>query len=162
MDEHKIKFVADLYSRYSKGLTQYAFVLTNSWELAEDLVHNVFLVLLIRIDIVMAHPNPKGWLYKTLINIHGNESKRKYNSSEIPFSETAIEILNKTNQQTPENKESLFDILPTGLSAKERQLLLWHYGEQYSHAAIAKHLGISENACKKRVSRAMRHCSKLL
>jgi RNA polymerase sigma-70 factor (ECF subfamily) len=63
----------------------------------------------------------------------------------------------------PADIESPFEeILPQGLTAEERQLLIWYFKEQLAYEEIAGRLHISVLACRTRVFRAKEHCSALL
>lgn len=52
--------------------------------------------------------------------------------------------------------------LPVGLTAKDRELILMRVDGGFSFEAIAEHYGVSEAACRQRMSRAMRKCRMLL
>lgn len=158
----KEQFASALYKNHASKMRKYINRYADDWELAKDLVNKTFSVLLVKLDVVIMHPHPVGWLYKTLQYIYKREVKRKY-FTEVPlFEETIFSIYEAHYPQTPVNVESLLEILPTGLSKNDKQLLEWRYGEQYSYEEIAQWLGIKEDACRKRVSRAIIHCRELL
>ena len=61
-----------------------------------------------------------------------------------------------------QERETLAEVLPAGLSAGEREILLLFYEEECSHREIARRLGISEMNSRARLFRARNHCKKLL
>ncbi len=52
----------------------------------------------------------------------------------------------------------LEELLPAGLPERDRQVLLWRYGRRLDYGQIAIRLGISEVACRSRISRALARC----
>ncbi|MCL1816390.1 MAG: sigma-70 family RNA polymerase sigma factor [Clostridiales bacterium] len=154
----KEKFMNDLFETKSDSLAQYAYRLIGDWGLAEDLVQRTFAVLFLRIYDVFYNPEPVKWLYKTLFNIYRNELTRKHFLSEVPFE--GEDLISSFFVQELENKDSLFEILPAGLSKEETQILQWHFGDRLSYREIAERLGVGEVAARKRLSRALRLCRK--
>ena len=53
-------------------------------------------------------------------------------------------------------------ILPRQLKPEEKQILLWRFEDQLDYREIADRLGISEAACRSRVSRAVARCRQYL
>jgi len=161
MEERLDKFISYMHKANAMNLRQYAYNLTHDWHWAEDLVQQTFYVFILQVNSVIAHPNPAGWLYKTLYNIYRDEQRKKYRSVEIPLNDEATEFLHSADPQSIVSKDSLFEFLPTGLREAEKQILQWYLGEQYSYKTIAKLLKTSETACRTRVSKALKKCKKL-
>ncbi len=141
-----------LYFANAKNMAQVAYRIVGSREAAEDIVQNVFIVLLAKKEAVSKMENQSAWLYQTLRNQIGNELKRK------------------KYRQTQSLDESVdlasFDVyfeelalhLPRGLSEKEREILVMRFEEQMSLDEIAERLGISYAAAGTRLSRAKVRC----
>lgn len=153
----KDKFISGLYEANASDLLQYAYHLTGDWQLAEDLAHRTFCVLMIKADEVLTHPTPVKWLYITLHNIYYNEALKYFRSEILTDDEN---MLSPRFGQEPENKDSLLEILPAELSKEDKQILQWYFGDQLSYGKIAMRLEINEAAARKRVSRAVRQCGK--
>ena len=52
--------------------------------------------------------------------------------------------------------------IPMGLSGSEQEIILLRIDKGYSFLELAEHFGISEMACRQRLSRALRKCRTLL
>ena len=52
--------------------------------------------------------------------------------------------------------------IPMGLSALEQEIILLRIDKGYSFLELAEHFGISEMACRQRLSRALHKCRTLL
>ena len=117
--------------------------------MAQEVVHDTFIVLWNARERVIEHPNLEGFLMKTL----GNEilHKIRYTSRR---KETSID------QDYPIFDQYSFDYIlffPSGITDDERRLLLWHYVQDIPYREIALRLGISEGTCRVRVYRAKQH-----
>lgn len=122
---------------------------------AEELVHDVFLICICKINDVMAHENPDGWLTRTMKNQLGNEMRKAYRTREISIE--AFQVVGGAFMEEP-----FEELLPQGLSSMERQLLLWHFQDGLSYEEMSDRLHISITACRTRFSRAKAHCKELL
>jgi RNA polymerase sigma-70 factor (ECF subfamily) len=151
-------FYTDLYEANVKDLSRYAYRITGNYELAPDLVHEAFLILFLRIEYVMAHPNPAGWLHKTLEHVCQKKLRQWAGKKEMPLKEAIIASL---MDKASASGDTLLEILPITLSEEDRQILVLRFQEQLSYAEIANRLGIEEPTCRKRVSRAVQHCADL-
>lgn len=147
-------FLQRLYESQHERLFKVAYHMVGSTELAQDLVQDVFLYALFRIDELRAHPSPEGWLMLTLRNFVQNERRRIKNHPTVP-----LEAVEAFPGKPPDLPLELY--LPKGLSKAERTILLWRYEQQMEYREIADRLGISEAGCRSRVFRAIEHCQKL-
>ena len=116
-------------------------------DLAEDLVQETFLIAQKRLDRVINSANPTAWLVKTLKNVIGNTyQKRRFIYTElIPES-----IVDKSG----EHVLSVNDMYAGLIDEESLALLVWVYCEDSSYQEAANRLGISLDACKKRIQRA--------
>jgi len=53
-------------------------------------------------------------------------------------------------------------VLPAQLNGEERKVLIWRYEQRINYSEMADRLGISEAACRNRVSRAVAKCRKYM
>lgn len=136
-------------------MLKFAYRMIGSIETAQDLVHEAFLLALFNQDKLANHPNPEGWLMKTLRNLTLNERRRIKNHATVP-----LELVD--NYIGKELGTSLDLLLPKQLSKEEREILVWRFEQQMGYREIANRLGISEVGCRSKVSRAIAHCRKYL
>lgn len=145
-----------LYNRYARSLLKTAVNLLDDQEVAEEIVQDVFVILLLHRSEVEDYNYPGAWLFKVLDNRIDNELFKARHKYEVPFDPKYEQIA------AAEEATRLEDILPTGLSQKERQFLIWFYEDDLSHEEIAQRLGCSVHACHTKLYRIKRRCQKLL
>lgn len=148
-------FLQQLYQSKYERMLKVAYRMVGDIELAQDLVQDVFLLALLHKDELSAHPMPEKWLMLTLKNLAQNERRGMQKHLNIPL-ESA-----ETLQAAPPTL-ALELYLPKGLSEAERTILLWRFEDRMEYREIADRLGISETGCRSRISRAIKHCRKLL
>jgi RNA polymerase sigma-70 factor (ECF subfamily) len=145
-----------LYRKNALNMIKLATRLLDDEEIAKELVHEAFLILLYKKDTLATHPNVDGWLYITLKNLVMNEMQSSKYKLELPLSEA---------EETPMEdvyKVSLSELLPKELTFDERNLLIWFYEKQLSYEEIAARLGASVLACRTKMFRAKNKCKKYL
>ena len=97
------------------------------------------------------HPNPTGWLFVTLKYQIMNERRRKAPASEVPLEDFF-------SLEAEPLKEPLDAVLPRELTESERRLLIWRFEERIGYEEMSERLGITQNACRIRVMRAVEKC----
>lgn len=153
MNKEQRRLLHRLVMQHGEDLTALAYRLTGDWSLAEDLVQETFLTACYKVDQLSCHPNPAGWLYTTLHN-HIRRELRRAQHNELPFDEA---IGTFTASDRP-----LAQLLPEKLPLQERELLLLRIEQGLSIRQLAQHFGITEAACRQRLSRAVKHSRALL
>lgn len=147
-------FMSRLFEHEYPRLFRIAYRQTGSQQMAEDLIQETFLLALVRYKELAEHPALGAWLAKTVHNLAQNERRRAGRHLEIPLEE-AVGL--------PADKPiRLEDFLPVQLPEEDQALLIWRFGQQRSCREIASQLGISEGACRMRISRALKKCRELL
>lgn len=150
INEKYLKFIETLYIKNASLLFNYANIILSNASLAEEAVQETFVIACIKQHALENSPNPEGWLMNTLKNVCRNIQKNRnyYLSRILSLNEsvlgtTALEFDNlwETNVQDFISKED-FMIL--------KKIIL----DGYSYKDLAKELGISLEACKKRAQRA--------
>ena len=58
--------------------------------------------------------------------------------------------------------EHFFQLLPCGLTDSEQELLVLRIEKKWDYETIAEYKGLTIDACRQRMSRAIRKCRKLL
>lgn len=104
-------------------------------------------------DQICSHTNPTAWLYKTLNNLIMRELHRSYHK------EVALDEWNEA-RESMDIPMHLY--LPTGLSEQDKELILLRIDKKLSFDEIAEYYGITNDACRQRLSRAIRKCRLLL
>lgn len=149
MDE----WVHELYQTCAPDLFRIARYRLLEEQLAQDLVQEVFLLLLEKKNTLKEHPNIKGWLMKTLNHriLHAVEKRAR----ESPLLDVSL-------VPAPSKTDSLDEILPKQLSEKEKHLLKLFYEEGLSYQELSDRLGMMPAACGSRLHRARIKCKKYL
>jgi len=145
-----------LYQEHSARLFKQAFYVLRDRHLAEDLVEETFLILLYKQESLVSHPNIGGWLSQTLKNLIMDETKSARYRLEMPL------VYDEAGATVDTYYEPLEDLLPRGLSPKEREILVLLYEKQMPYEDIAHHLGISFLNCRTRAFRAKAHYKELI
>lgn len=144
-----------LMEKHGSAMIQLTYRRTFDWQLSEDLVQETFLTACCKPDQVCNHVKPAAWLYDTLNKLTMRELSKSYHDAEV-YELDSILIGEKDIQLPIEY------YLPLGLNDKERELILMRVEKGLSFKMIAEHYGISEVACRQRVSRAIKKCRTLL
>lgn len=155
MTQHEAAFILALYETHSKGMRAQMIRSFGDHNLADDLVIATFLTAMDKVTELMEHPDPERWLYRTLLYKGKHELRRFARNMENYFADEvdAIPSMDDTG---------LTELLPNGLSQRDKQLLIWRFEEQQDFDYIARQLGISKMAAQKGVSRAVERCRRFL
>ena len=148
MAETNSEWFDKIYQKYSPGMRSVAKAALGSIESAEDIVQDVFILLLAKQDEVRKYQYPRGWLYKTLRNLIGNYLQKEQYRKSVPLEEQAGLPILDTYQF------SLADSLPKGLTSKEQEILILFFDAGLSYEEIAERLDCSILTCRTRLHRA--------
>jgi len=147
-------FIEPLYHNEYARLFNTAYRKTKSLETAQDLVQETFLLAIFHQEKLINHPKPEAWLVLTLRNLIVNE-QRAQSHKDVPLDE-ATEVPDTVG------KESLSELLPSQLKPEERTILIWRFEQRLSYKEMSERLGISEDACRKRVLYAVNKCGRFI
>lgn len=153
MDKQQREYIHHLMLQYSDAMVRLTYRRVGDWHLAEDLVQETFLTACCKSERVCAHKKPVAWLFETLNNLTLRESRRFYHT------EVSIEDIAESHELT---ELPMTCHIPMGLSALEQEIILLRIDKGLSFLELAEHFGISEMACRQRLSRALRKCRTLL
>jgi len=117
---------------------------------AEDMAQEVFLRMSRpeKLRELREHPNITGWLMKTLTNVIGSEWQKNSNR------EIAVAEVWSSGREPGYEVVTAEELFPPELSAQERDILYRCKCQELSHEEVAASLGISAEACRKRLQRA--------
>ncbi len=158
--EEEQSFLRGLYQDHYRALFDYAYQLGVGREAAEDYVQDAFMTAIRHIEDIRKANNPRRYLNQALKNVIG------YRMRSIRY---AINLQKKLQEGSDLAEEGHYadELRPETLfrgsvSEAELDLLIRFYLEGWSQRELARELGISENACQKRITRAKEHLRKAL
>lgn len=152
------RFLENLYREYAKKLFLYAFVQVQDKSRAQDIVQDTFHTAVRRIDTVMGHEDPGGWLMTVLKNkIRESErSRRRYIIRFVSLDTDPETIAGDSRDPVELIEETETDIIQkikSVLSEDEYNFLKRIIFDKASHLDMAKELGITVYASQKRLER---------
>ena len=155
LTEEEQEFLHGLYQDHYRTLFDYAYQLGIGREAAEDYVQDAFMTVIRHIADIQKTGSPRMYLSQALKNVIG------YRLRSLRY---AVRLQKKLQEQ-PDllQSEQHSDELPPetlfhgAVSETELTLLIRFYLEGWSQRELAQEMGISENACQKRITRAKLH-----
>lgn len=144
--------IQQLYKSEFNRMFRVAYRLTGDFEAAQDFVQEAFLLALFQKEKVSAHPAPGGWLMTAMRNLIQNDRRK----------ETPVSLQEAAEIPAESTAQHLDEILPSGLPEMDRRFLVWRFEQNMSYQEIAERQGISQGACRTRVSRAVARCRELM
>ena len=150
INEKYLKFIETLYIKNASLLFNYANIILSNDSLAEEAVQETFVIACIKQHALENSPNPEGWIMNTLKNVCRNIQKNRnyYLSRILSLNES---VLGTTDLES----DDLWETNVQGFISKEDFMILKKIIlDGYSYKDLAKELGISIEACKKRAQRA--------
>ena len=159
MTAEQNQLIAERYLEKRRFLLEYAESSLHNYALSEEAVQQTFEIACRKIDDFCNCPNPDAWLTKTLSFVVRNIISRQ---------RTERRFIAMTDDYRPDLAAAPEVPLPLrvtyGSLVDTPQFRLLYEAEVLGHtlAEIAKDLGISESACKKRAERARTFLQKKL
>lgn len=159
LDDNQRKAVERLYMEMYHSLSAYARSSLRDHILAEEAVQDTFRIACSKVNDFLSSPNPKGWLLNTLKYVISNMMRSRAYLNKAVIS--SIDLIENT---AADDKDTLdIDILYSDIANSEDYKLIKKIAlDKYSMLEIAEELGISVEACKKRVQRARKKLKKYL
>ena len=139
-------------SDYGKAIYRNCLLMLKNKEDAEDVFQEVFYKFMVSKKAFESEEHKKAWLFKVCQNKCINFIRFHKRHAYIPFEEIEYGISNAKDDVYFEDREELLEIY--NLSYKLKSVVLLFYVDGYSTDEIAKILGISANAVRKRLQRA--------
>ena len=153
------QFFTKIYKERRKSLLEYAESNLHNHALAEEAVQQAFEIACRKIEDFQSSPNPKGWIFNAVRFVVFNMASRQ---------RTERRVIAIVDEYRPDLVAAPADPLPLrvhfGDLVDTPQFQIIYEMEFYGRtlAEIAKDLGISEAACKKRAERARKDLQKKL
>jgi len=127
-------------------------------QLAEEVAQSVFILLARKAGSLRSGTILGGWLFRTTCFVGSRAlraEQRQKNREQLAASMTAITTTPEDNEAVWERLEPHLDQVVAALSEPERAAILMRFYEKKPLLEVGRRLGISEDAAKKRVSRAV-------
>jgi RNA polymerase sigma-70 factor (ECF subfamily) len=161
-----------LFARYFNRLRRYAYGFTRSWTEAEDLVHDMFLLLWRRKRPLDGVRDLNAYLYRITRNLALNHVRRRTVEARWQAGEAAAHAaaLVENASRAPDAEQRLASdervaallCAVDSLPPRQRQVILLRWREGKTLDEIAATLGISVNTVEIHTTRAHKHLRKLL
>lgn len=160
-----------LVKRYGGLVYQCAMRRTGDSCLAEEIAQNVFRALAAKSDGITVKGSLASWLHRAAVlesaAAYRAEGRRRSRMSQLADHERTT-MTGKELQLPEEDRENweqavpLLDEAIEQLSARDRLVVLMRFFERKSFREIAATVGTTDDACRKRVSRALEKLGRIL
>lgn len=159
MNKAQAKWLHSLYVTYAETLYRIARYRLRDEDRAQDVLHSVFLAAAQKAPQLQSHENPLGWLLRALnyeiSHEFARQARRAHRECRLPEGGEDLP------QALPPSL-GLEEVLPAGLPARDRELLLLFYQEGLSYREIAQRLNIPPATCGTWLARARERCRQAL
>jgi RNA polymerase sigma factor (sigma-70 family) len=148
---------AELVGRYS-GLVYHAALrrVQGRADIAKDITQDVFANLARQAGSLLSHPVLSGWLYTTTRFVANRRLRDEHRRAQR---EREAQMRNESSDGNPQpDLEQLYrelDGAMDGLDGRDREAILLRYFHGEAFAQIGQRVGLSEDAARKRVDRAL-------
>ena len=148
---------AALVSRHLNMVYTTCFRELRDTTLAEDAAQSVFIILAAKAPKLSARTHLAGWLFQTARfaakNARTRQTRRERH--EIEVMRQATRTRSDQEQPTWDDAEPLINQAVAKLSPAEREAILLRYWDNLRIAEVGAFLGVSEEAARKRITRAL-------
>lgn len=157
LNDNQRRAIESLYKEMFYPLSAYAQSALNDRSLAEEAVQDTFRIACAKANDFLSSPNPRGWLLNTLKYVIKNTVRsRAYLNSMVVSTLDFDENIIPKDTDVPD-----IDFLYSDMADNEDYKLLKKIAlDKYSMLEASQELGISVEACKKRVQRAKKKLKK--
>jgi RNA polymerase sigma-70 factor (ECF subfamily) len=160
VETNNSQLFAVLYDRFSKVVYNKCYGFSKNKEEAEDLTHDVFIRLFVKLKTFKGNSKFSTWLYSFTYNFCVNYVQRNDHKKKEKVTVVTDQI--KEDDDTDEIEDAqLFELKSENLAkafalidAKEKMILLMKYQDDMSIREISEALEIGESAVKMRIKRA--------
>ncbi len=140
--------LTSLFESYFEYLVDYAQSYGYSPEVAEDLAQEVFIIAVQKAENLYNAVSQRGWLILTLRNLTSNYQRN------IMYAQRLLKNLELQFREEQPEQLSPALLYEGAIDADDLELLIRYWSDGESVKKLARDLGISEEACKKRIYRA--------
>ena len=151
MSREQGQYIERLYKDMYDSLYSYAYGTLKNTHLSEEAVQETFQIACGKPTDLMSSKNPKGWLMNALKNVLRNTLRKRATLEKYIAEAESANIDLIAGPAPGSNVDLMYSDMVT---EAEFQLLKWVAIDQYTMLEAAETLGITVEACKKRVQRA--------
>ena len=159
-ETNSTKLFAVLYDRFSKVVYNKCYGFSINKEEAEDLTHDVFILLFDKLKTFKGNSKFSTWLYSFTYNFCVNYVQRNHQQKKEKVTVITDQIKDDSDADEIEDAQ-LFKLKSENLAkaftlidAKEKMILLMKYQDDMTIREISDALEIGESAVKMRIKRA--------
>ncbi|MGS2738822.1 RNA polymerase sigma factor [Sinomicrobium sp. M5D2P17] len=146
-----------LYDRYARIVYYKCLSFTKSVEEAQDLTHDIFVLLFAKLKTFRGQSRFSTWLYSFVYNFCVNYMQRnlnKYRQVFVPTEDFTSEMAEIEDEVIFELKEETLKNAMEDIDPDDKMILLMKYQDDFSVKDISITLEIGESAAKMRLKRA--------
>jgi len=155
----------DLIIEFGGPVYSSALRRTGQREVAQEITQNVFVILSKKSSEALKSPSLAAWLFTVtkFESIRAMRTQRRHQRKLNALAQQGPEVMRNTDE-SPSWEEALphLDVALDMLPEPDRDLLLARFSENKKFQDLAHQFGKSEDACKKRIKRALEKLNLLL
>jgi RNA polymerase sigma-70 factor (ECF subfamily) len=156
-----IRAFEDLYRKYGRRLYGLCLRMSGSREDAEELMQDVFVVLLGKIGSFRGDAKFSTWLYRIAVNVCISRL-RKRRSDQVSIDDEEGGPLEIPAPSSPVIQRALLKRAIANLPAGYRAVVIMHDIQGFNHKEIAGIMGISVGASKSQLFKARRRLRRMI
>lgn len=155
------KLYAILYDRYATTVYNKCLSFVKSKEEAQDLTHDIFVLLFAKLKTFKGNSKFSTWLYSFTYNFCVNyvQRVRNKNKEKIILSDVMVDYASKEEEEVEDEdimklKSEKLAVALKKIEPDDKIILMMKYQDDLSIKEIKQHLNIGDSAVKMRLSRA--------
>lgn len=149
---------AELYDRFAPRVYNKCLGFAKSKVEAEDLTHDIFIKLFVKLDSFKGKSKFSTWLYSFTYNFCVNYIERntykKREKVQEPENIKDKPIIEVTDEDILQMKTQKLKKVLSIIDPKDKMILLMKYQDELSIKELAENIGVGESAVKMRLKRA--------
>ena len=153
----QLKAIEELYIEMKETLYVFFYTRLKDKPLSEEAVQDTFRIACSKPSDLLASDNTKGWIMQTAKNVYSNIIQRQRTLNRLTVSAYSADDF----QVSSPNSDDAFRIMYEDLLGTEDFEILEKVAiKHYTAGELAQELGISVEACHKRIQRAKKKAQK--
>ena len=149
----KNEYFEEIYERYANKVYRKCYSFVYNQEKAEDLTHDIFLKLIVKIGTYKETSKFSTWLYSITYNYCMDQIRSRKKKTEVPLPDQ-IDISDEDDADFLDFQSAELEKSLKQMPSEERAILQMKYQEDFSIKEIAETMKISESAVKMRLLRS--------
>lgn len=148
------EYFEEIYERYANKVYRKCYSFVYNQEKAEDLTHDIFLKLVVKIGTYKESSKFSTWLYSITYNYCMDQIRVNKRKTEVALQDNYDLSDEDDDSETMDFHNTELNNSMKQMPSEERMLLQMKYQEDFSIKEIADTLKISESAVKMRLMRS--------